>query len=91
MCGRAAAVKDDFQSLLRSLRVCFRFCFCFEFVDVLHFGNSIHEVFESAITGRYVYECSHSRPQSPSCPLAAAPGHTIRGALETHDSGSPRF
>ena len=50
--------KDDFQSLLRSLRVCFRFCF--EFVDMLHFGNSIHEVFESAITGRYVYECSMS-------------------------------
>ena len=52
------AFKDDFQSILRSLRVCFRFCF--EFVDMLHFGNSIHEVFESAITGRYVYECSMS-------------------------------
>ena len=44
-------LKDDFQSLLRSLRVCFRFCF--EFVDMLHFGNSIHEVFESPITSRY--------------------------------------
>ena len=32
----------------------------FELVDMLHFGNSIHEVFESAITGRYVYECSMS-------------------------------
>ena len=32
----------------------FVFVFCFEFVDMLHFGNSIHEVFESAITGRYV-------------------------------------
>ena len=45
-------LKDDFQSILRNLRVCFRFCF--EFVDMLHFGHSIHEVFESAITGRYV-------------------------------------
>ena len=36
--------KDDFQSILRSLRVCFRFCF--EFADMLHIGNSIHEVFE---------------------------------------------
>ena len=39
--------KDDFQSVLRMLRVCFHFCF--EFVDSLHFGDS---VFESAITGR---------------------------------------
>ena len=30
------------------------------FVDMLHFGNSIHEVFESAITGRYVYKRSMS-------------------------------
>ena len=43
-------VKDDFQSVLRMLRVCFHFCF--EFVDTLHFGDSVHEVFESAITGR---------------------------------------
>ena len=50
--NKLTIIKDDFQSLLRSLRVCFRFCF--EFVDMLHFGNSIHEVFESAITGRYV-------------------------------------
>ncbi len=36
-------LKDDFQSVLRRLGVCFRFCF--EFVETLHFGDSIHEVF----------------------------------------------
>ena len=41
-------IKDDFQSVLCSLRV------CFELVNTFHFGNSVHEVFESAITGRYV-------------------------------------
>ena len=35
-------VKDDFQSVLRMLRVCLHFCF--EFVDTLHFGDSVHEV-----------------------------------------------
>ena len=39
---------DDFQSVLRKLRDCFHFCF--EFVDMLHFGNSVPEVFEFAIT-----------------------------------------
>ncbi len=37
------ALKADFQSVLRRLGVCFRFCF--EFGETLHFGVSIHEVF----------------------------------------------
>ena len=48
--GIARMVKYNFQSVLRMLRVCLHFCF--EFVDTLHFGDSVHEVFESAITGR---------------------------------------
>ena len=34
-------VKDDFT--VRTAHV--QGLFCFEFVDVLHFGNSVHEVF----------------------------------------------
>ena len=30
------------------------------FVDTIHFGYSVHEVFESAITGRFTEECSMS-------------------------------
>ena len=37
------------------LRVCFHFCF--EYVDTLHFGNSVHEVLSPAvITGRSVWD-----------------------------------
>ncbi len=46
--------KADFQSVLRRLGVCLRFCF--EFVETLHFGDSIHDVFYSAITVRFVQE-----------------------------------
>ena len=35
-------IKDDFQSVLRKLRVYLHFCF--EFVDTLHFDGSVHEV-----------------------------------------------
>ena len=42
-----AEFKDNFQSVLRSLRVCFHVCF--EFVDMLHFGNGVHEVFEPSL------------------------------------------
>ncbi len=51
-------VQADFQSVLRSLGVCFPFCF--EFIDTLHFGNSLREVVESAIciTGRFAQEYS---------------------------------
>ncbi len=48
--------KTDFQSVLRRLGVCF--CFCFEFIEMLHFGDSIHEVFESAITVHFVSRIS---------------------------------
>ena len=42
--------------LLRIERSNFRF----EFVTKLHFGNSVHEVFESTITGRFVQESAIS-------------------------------
>ncbi len=46
--ARKGVLKDDFQSVLHRLRVCFHFCF--EFVETLHFGDSVHEVFYFAIT-----------------------------------------
>ena len=39
---KTAQFKDDFQSILRKVRVYLHFCF--ELVDTLHFGDSVHEV-----------------------------------------------
>ena len=43
--------KDDLQSVLRMLRVCLHFCF--DFVDTLHFGDSVHEVVMKFLSRHY--------------------------------------
>ena len=48
-------LKMILQSVLRMLRVCFHFCF--EFVDMLHFGNKVREVFDESL---HQQECSMS-------------------------------
>ena len=46
-------VRVDFQSPLHSLGIYFHFCF--EFVEKLHFGRMVHEVFESATRRHYAF------------------------------------